>query len=107
MVFRNFFAGQVREQRSFAEELDERGLVVKAGAADDVVDVVAVEPISRGQEDVVVSAGDDLMRGQHSWLRAFDFVLGYELEEMRRDVEGAGGRAVAHGDGHASFTGDE
>src|SRR5207244_3580692 len=101
LVFGELFAGDVGEVGAFAEELDQRRMVVKAGAADDVVDVVAVEAIGRRRQDEIGTAFLQLVGRQDGRLRRVDLFLGDELEVVGGDVEDAAGRGVAYGNGHA------
>ena len=92
---------------ALAQELDKRCAVEETGHADQIVDVVAVQPEGRRRHDVVGSAILQLVGRQYRWFRAVHFLFRDEFEIVRRDVEYAAGAAIGKRQGETTFTGDE
>src|SRR5271157_4397193 len=93
--------------RSLVEKFDHRRPVVESDAADKIMDVVAVKSARGGQDNIIMSTGDEVA-GQHGlWGLAFPLVFGNELEEVMADIEDSRRRPVLDRDGHASLGGDQ
>ena len=88
------FAGQAREVGTLVEELDQGRLALEADAADEVVDVVAVEAAGGGQEDEVVAALDQVGGLDGLGVLVPVLIFGNELEVVVPEVEEAGGGAI-------------
>ena len=79
---------------------------MEADHSHQVVDVIAVQPGRRRQQDEVMLALLQFVGAEDGWLRRIALGLWDELEVVRRDIEHAGGRAVLERDRHAAFAGD-
>src|SRR5438128_3898185 len=100
-------AGDADHVASLADERDFGGALVKAADFDDVVEVVAVEPVAAAQDDVVAFAVPELV-GEQGWRRRIvDAALGDELEECPVHGQHARGRAILEGHREAALARDQ
>ena len=107
VVLRELFAGDIGKVSALAQELDERRAVEETGHADEIVDVVAIQPEGRRRHDVVGSAFLKLVGRQYRWFRAVRFAFRDELKIVRRDVKNAAGGAIGKRHGKTAFAGDQ
>src|SRR5712692_3806193 len=99
VIFRELFARKIGEMRPLAQELDERGAIVKTGNADQIGDMVAVKSKGCGRQDEILASFFHLMGGKRYRLWAVDLFFRNEFEIMRRNIQNAAWRAVSDRDG--------
>ncbi len=93
--------------RSLVEELDQRGLPMKPGAADEVMNHITIEPAGRRRNDEVSPAFDQVGGLDDLGVVLPFLALGDEFAVVSGDVEDSGRRSILDRNREAPFGRDQ